>query len=64
MCWEERSEAGVCAGACKGNDARSRVGPRRLIVDQLEDSERREIEAEQGGSCASTAFPSVSVVHC
>lgn len=64
VCWEERGEAGVCAGACKGSDARSRVGLRRLIFDQLEDSERREIEAEQGGSYASTAFPSVSVVHC
>lgn len=64
VCWEERSEAGLCAGACKGSDGRSRAGPHRLLVDQLEDSERREIEAEQGGSYASTAFPSVSMVHC
>lgn len=54
----------MCAGACKGNDAGLKVGPRWLLIDQIDDSERREMEAKQEDFCACAAFPSVSVVHC
>lgn len=54
----------MCAGACKGNDAGLKVGPCWLLIDQIDDSERREMEAKQEDFCACAAFPSVSVVHC
>lgn len=47
-----------------GSDTGLKVGPHWLLIGQIDDSERREMEAKQGGFCACTAFPSVSVVHC
>lgn len=53
----------MCAGACQGNDTALKVSPCWLLIGQIDDSERREMEAKQGGFYACTALPSVSVVH-
>lgn len=62
-CWEDRSNAGVRAGARRGNYAGLKAGPHWQLVDQTDDSERREIKREQGGFYACTTFPSISAVH-
>lgn len=43
-------------------DSGLKVGPHWLLIGQIDDSERREMEAKQGVFYACTAFPSVSVV--